>query len=270
MRTCRFVLSDTVVTVVRLLPTPKFLHERLLVFCSPSRSDFMRAKCTDTYSWLRSFKPPLDRYSATLSRHGFETIFALGLIEDFSTLTDIGIWEEDAERIYSRLDEARSLVSLWDSFITKVPVIRISLSEFLLMTPVPHLASHVRSLKSIGYDHVSCFKCVEASDLELISSIPIGHRLSMLKISLSASTSCFPVLPSIDIPLSAWLSHLSPPMHRYENTLLLLTALDSFSVPELLSVEKSKLMALPMPLGHKRALWYYVVRERLYWVGCLS
>eukprot|EP00744_Colponema_vietnamica_P005731 GILI01008371.1.p2 GENE.GILI01008371.1~~GILI01008371.1.p2 ORF type:complete len:229 (+),score=17.07 GILI01008371.1:1081-1767(+) len=224
---------------------------------------------SDTYTWLRSLNPPLDRYAGTLSRNGFETTFSMGLIEDEHTLSGIGIWMEDAERIMANLAGPRSLVAQWEPFLSHIPVQRISITEFLLMTPVPHLATHVPSFKAHGFDHISCFKNMDSKDLALMPSIPFGHKLAIARIAMAASTDCFTKLPSIDIDLGTWLAHLSPPMHKYESTLLLLTRKPAISIIELLQVSKADVMKLPMLLGHRKTLWHYIARERIHWLECL-
>ena len=223
----------------------------------------------DSFTWLSTLNPPLDRYAGVLSRHGFETTFALGLIDADDDLQELGLWKDDVARIVGALGGPRRLVASWTPFISKLPVRNLSLSQFFLISPVPNLASHVPVLTAEGFGHIACFKSISESDFGVMPSIPWGHKLTMLRLAMAMSSDCYAPPANIEVDLTTWLGHLSPPMHMYVGCIQLLPGSPS-TVLQLFRCTREALFKLPMPLGVLRALWHYIVKERLHWVDVVN
>lgn len=228
------------------------------------------AEAHDSFTWLSSLKPPLDRYAGVLSRHGFETTFALGLIEADEDLQVLGLWKDDASRIAAALGGPRILVSQWTPFISRLPVRNLTLAQFLLASPVPNLASHVPVLAAEGFGHIACLKSISESDFAVMPSIPWGHRLALLRLAMAMSSDCYAQPPSIEVDLTQWLSYLSPPMHMFVGCVELLPGSPTTVVKLLQTATKDALFRLPVPLGILRALWHYILQERLRWVAVVQ
>lgn len=219
----------------------------------------------ETYFWLANMSPSMERYGATFVKHGFETTFAVGFIDSEEDLESMGVWKDDAKLILPYLIAPRTMVTYWSPLIRNIPTTAsISVYQFFLASPVPFLSQYAERLAQNGFDSLVALKCLLAEDIGeiFLDRISVGHARTLLHMTRYIGDTHSPVLDA-DISLSSWLSHLKPPMHRYISAVQLLPEVES--VWKLFQATKQEVMELPMPLGHRRVLWSYIVDGRTFY-----
>lgn len=198
----------------------------------------------------------------TLAKYGFETTFAIGLLTSAAELSNAcGLWIDDAKQLFAHIQGPRLLVQRWSPFLTRIPT-DTSVSQFLQSTPVPLLALRSTQLATHGFECLAALKNISQDDC-LSIGISYGHALALHHIALMMNDPG--VMPkTISLPLEVWLGNLSPPMGHYAE-LIRLVRPDITSTESLLTLKLEDVNAMLIELGHKKALWNYVVKSRTYW-----
>lgn len=217
----------------------------------------------DSASWLHSLG--MDHYAGTLAKHGFESLFAVGLLTSPELLSTCGVWIDDATLIFLQIQAPRLLVQRWSPMISRIPT-NTTVERFLQTTPVPLLAVRAVQLAENGFDCLAALKNATYDDC-LSIQMPIGHALALHHVALLMNDPG--TMPkTIAISLSEWLANLSPPMGHYVE-LIRLERPDVQSVESLLTMKREEVMRLLVSLGHRKTLWSYIVRARSYWLDSL-
>lgn len=217
----------------------------------------------DSVSWLHGIG--MDQYAGVFSKYGFESTFAIGLLEGAEVLVKCGIYPDDAAYLFQHTQSCRLLLQRWSPMISRIPT-STTVARFLQCTPVPMLSLRAPQLAEHGYDTLAALKQFVIEDGETVG-LSIGHAQALHHIALLMNDpSQMP--KSIAISLELWLANISPPMAHYME-LLRLVRPDVVSVEGLLSVQKHDIMSLLISIGHRRVLWGYIVKARTYWLDSL-
>ena len=209
-------------------------------------------------AWLSTLPEDMSRYGELLDRHGFETTFALGLLESADDLKMLGMWEDDAEVIARYLYIPRRLVAYWSPMMERMPV-STSVEIWLSGTPVPSLVSYAAVLAPRGFDIVATLRHIQPADCKGLG-IPEGHVRALCHVAKYINVD--QPLPPAEAPLGEWLMHLNPSMEHYEKTL----ELEGVTRPvDLRQLSKEQWDRLIMKPGHKRTLRHYTVLLRTHW-----
>ena len=218
---------------------------------------------TNALQWIAQLG--LEQNTAILVKQGFETMFALGLLNDVHPLLQAGMWPDDARRLMQNIQLPRLVLQRWSPFLTRIPT-NSSVSTFLRTTPVPLLAQHSAVLAENGFDTLVTLKHIRPEDCALMK-LPWGHSLALSHIA--ALMNDVGTMPNnVSIPLDVWLAHITPPMHRYSE-LIRLEAPRVKSVELLFTMTREEVEQLLIPLGHRRVLWHYIVKGRTHWIDIL-
>lgn len=253
--------------VVALLPAT--VRKKKKSFAWPSNKDVRTPHMSSvptpflTADWLAALPNgrQMSAFAKAAARNGYETTFAVGLIESMDDIIALGVWVDDAESVAPALHGPRSLVAHWTPAIADIPTTR-PVAVWLSNLPVPALASYAPMLASLGYDSLGALRHVQAEDVRAF--MPDGHSRALCHCVGSMNIAQDP--PPIEVPLETWLCHLRPPLPQYTSTLKLEGVL---SVVDLLLLPRERFEALVMRIGHRRALWHYAVVARTRYITIL-
>ena len=113
------------------------------------------------------------RFRDRLEREGFETFFALGLLQDEDDLLALGLREDDLRDFDRELERGpRRVVAMWTPSIRKVPV-NVPAEVWLGNLPV-NLSMHAKLLAQNGFDTLAALRHITLSDCREIG-LKDGH-----------------------------------------------------------------------------------------------
>jgi hypothetical protein len=216
----------------------------------------------DTESWLRGMPHTVVQYTTRFARHGYETVFAVGLMEE-SDLTMMGIGEEHAAVIANRFLGPRNLVSRWTPLLESIPT-TLSLAAWLRRLPVD-LSVYVNVLMEHGFDTVAVVRHVTSQDA-LTMGLRDGHVKVLLQCTMAMGDLHQRAIEVAETTIEDFLFRTNPPLDHYSKAVRLSGAQ---TVLDLLQYSWDDVDGILMRLGHKRLLFHYIVACRAHWVDHL-
>jgi hypothetical protein len=206
--------------------------------------------------WLRQLPDAVVQYAARFERNGFETVFAVGLM-DHDDLIEMGIGEEHASLIARHLTGPATLVSRWTPMIACVPV-TVTVAAWLRRLPVD-LSAHAPLLAEWGFDSVGVLKHIDAQDADDMG-LSMGHQKALVHCARAMADVGQRELDIAGIELEDWLFAMRPPLDHYAKAIRLAPHTDS--VLDVLRMRWPQVEKLVMRRGHQRLLYHYIVVAR--------
>jgi hypothetical protein len=213
----------------------------------------------DTEGWLRQLPHTMHQYASRFARHGFETVFAVGLMEE-EDLMMLGIGSEHTAIIADRLRGPRNLVGRWTPLIMSVPV-TVTLQAWLRRLPVD-LSQYTAALEEWGYDAVGVVRHITIEDA-LAIGLSDGHAKVLTHCALHMADLRQQAGELSEKTIEDFLFTMRPPLEHYSKAVRLSGATTPL---ELANYRWRDVERIVMRRGHKRLLYHYIVAARAHWV----
>jgi hypothetical protein len=191
------------------------------------------------------------RFRDRLEREGFDTMFALGLLQEEEDVRALGLRDVDLISFEQELERGpRRLVALWTPSIRIVPT-TVPARVWLGNLPV-NLTMYAEPLAKNGFETLSALRHVTLQDCREMG-IKDGHA-RVLAHCASNMGPIFQELPAISVTLDLWLSLISPPLDHCSKAIKLFGIK---KVLDLASVSEQDIMDIVIRRGHQRVLQHY-------------